>query len=175
VDRQARKCLRTWFPPSPLCYPASRSKQTVLAVKVQYLCEHLSNIAADHRLAPNISMQRAIFIQVYRFQRDLSETELTSKTMRNKDSCIPFNARAKPRNPFRSPIRTCQSCIVSPTEKLMMDRKPLTAHQSESEPTLRQCSAQGHGLHVISGPVTSNDAACPGVLQTRAVGQQQDA
>ena len=41
-----------------------------------------------------------------------------------------------------------------------MGRKPLTAHQSPNQHP-RQCFAQSHGLHTISGPATSNHAACP--------------
>ncbi|OGE46416.1 hypothetical protein PENARI_c273G00210, partial [Penicillium arizonense] len=56
------------------------------------------------------------------------------------------------------PIYTSHGAL---SRVVFQNMKPLTAHQTESEPALRQCSAQGHGLHAISGPVTSNHATCP--------------
>src|SRR4051812_36350962 len=132
-----------WFPPGPHVTHASRSKNKV------GVSSNLANVAmrtsVHHSSRPlsrpeHIDAKERFSYRYVDFSATLSETGLTSKTIKNNQirAFRPMHAQS------HRALSTCESCIASPIDKLTMDRRPLTAHQSESNPALRQCSAQGH-------------------------------
>jgi hypothetical protein len=147
----------------------------------------LSTIAADSLSRPWIypRCKRVVFIQVCNSQHDTVQIQLTLKMMRNNQirAFRTLNTSARITDPFLVSsclvltIRACEPSNVSQIYKLMMGRKPLTAHQSESEPApplvLRAKPWLAYTPFLALQLQTMQHVLCE-ISQTKAAGQQQD-